>query len=190
MWDLAAFVNQRCSKRKWKTKLLPSFRSLLTACFHLSSVSFCWNAEKIKLGPCLICFCSYTGHFRQIYKGKQYLIFVYMNSKNWGLTELFLKTWWVWAENVAVKICIKLVMCFHSFNKFTFKWNWRPIFLACGTDNQLFCFGHIDEASMALMLGLDLKPSSLSWMAVGPLLSSAIQIHSNNQEGLPVYHAA
>lgn len=57
-------------------------------------------------------------------------------------------------------------MFFHSFDKFAFKWNRRPICLAYSADNQLFCFGHIDEAPMALMSGLDLRPRHyLVWPA-------------------------
>lgn len=57
-------------------------------------------------------------------------------------------------------------MFFHSFNKFAFTWNRRPICLAYSADNQLFCFGHIDEAPMALMSGLDLRPRHyLVWPA-------------------------
>lgn len=82
------------------------------------------------------------------------------------MSQHFLKIRWVFAENCGSQDLYQVGnMCFHSFDKFAFKRNWRPMCLAYSADNQLFCFGHIDEAPMALMSGLDLRPRHyLVWL--------------------------
>lgn len=93
----------------------------------------------------------------------------------------------IWFFFLTSREIIKICKVCNSFNKLVFKWNWGPTCPAFSGDNQLFCFRHTDEASMASMSGLDLRPHHYLVMLRA---FSWVWLRCNNQEGKLVYHAA